>query len=393
MLNVDQIKAGFPIFKKFPDLVYLDSAATSQKPETVLMAMDNYYRESNANIHRGVYSLAQKSDNEYEEGRQAVADFINASPEQIIFTKNATEAANLLAYGISEVFFKPGDNVVVTELEHHANFLPWQESAKRKGIEFRVIPVSDVLTANISPNILDKNTKVVALTMMSNVLGVKPNLKKFIEAAHHVGAMVIIDASQGVAHIPIDVEDLGADALFFTGHKIFGPMGIGVLWLSEDLAHRIPPIFTGGGMIKDLPDIWLDSPAKFEAGTPNVAGVVGLAEAVKFIRSIGFDIISNHESALLKKCLADLGAIPQVKIHGAESGIISFEIKGVHPHDIASILGEDNVCIRAGHHCAKPLMKALNVQAVARASFSIYNSLNDVERLVLGVKKALNTFK
>lgn len=393
MLNVDQIKADFPIFKKAPDLVFLDNASTSQKPETVLAAMDNYYRNSNANIHRGVYLLAEKSDLAYEEGRRVVADFIGARPEQIIFTKNSTEAANLLAFGIGEVLLEPGSNIVVSELEHHANFLPWQEVARRKEAEFRVWPLNEFLAAHISPNTLDEKTKVVALTMMSNVLGVKPDLKKIIEAAQKVGSKVILDASQSAAHVKIDVAKLGADAVFFTGHKVFGPMGVGVLWLSEELAQRIPPMITGGGMVKELPDIWLDAPAKFEAGTPNVAGVVGLSEAIKFIQTIGLDKISEHESELLEKCKTDLASIPRVNILGAASSIIAFEIEGVHPHDIASILAEDNVCIRAGHHCAKPLMRALNVQAVARASFSIYNSLNDVEKLVLGVKKALNTFK
>jgi cysteine desulfurase / selenocysteine lyase len=398
MLNLDNIKSSFPIFKKHPNLVYLDNAATTQKPEAVLRAMDSFYRESNSNIHRGVYPLAVEADLVYENGRKVVADFIGAPTEQIIFTKNATEGANMLAFGIGEALVGSGDNVVVTELEHHANFLPWQEMAKHRGAELRVWALVDILAGKIPDSLIDDRTKVVAVTQMSNVLGVQPDISKLVERAHSVDAKVVMDASQSIVHMPLNVADLSVDAAFFTGHKLFGPMGVGVLYMTDYLSSKIPPMLTGGGMIKEMPDQWLDCPAKFEAGTPNVAGVAGLSEAIKFVMDVGIENIDIHEAELVAECRRELGEIPEVKLWGDDNGtnhssIVSFEIKGVHPHDIASILAEENVCIRAGHHCAKPLMKSMGVQAVARASFSVYNTLEDVQALIAGVKRAINVFK
>jgi len=399
MLNVSAIKKQFPIFQKTPGLVFLDNASTTQKPERVLKAMEIFYLESNANIHRGVYGLAEKADRIYDEARATLAKFVGCASDEIIFTKSATEGTNLLAFGIGEAFVGPGDNVVVTELEHHSNYLPWQEMAKRKGAEFRVVRVKDetgALDEDDLEKLIDERTKVVAVTVKSNVLGVNPDHKISL-AAKRKGALVVLDCAQSAAHERTDVAALGADAAVFTGHKLFGPMGTGFIYLKKNLAEKIPPMLTGGGMLKDLPDAWLDSPTKFEAGTPNVAGYAGLAEAVKMFEEIGWQEIIAHEKnlgVLGRKLLAKL---PGVKLYGPAheeqfTSMIAFSVDGVHAHDLASVLAEDEICIRAGHHCAKPLLRSLGVNALARASFSIYNEESDIEKLAAGVEKAIKLF-
>lgn len=398
---INNTKANFPIFQKHPELIFLDNASTTQKPAAVLQAMEDFYLHANANIHRGVYGLAEQADRIYLQARETVARFVEARAEQIVFVKNATEAANLLAFGIGEAMVKSGDNVVVTELEHHANYLPWQEMAKRRGAELRVIRVENeqgqLREADIE-QLIDSKTKVIAITGMSNVLGARPDLSRFHDLAKQVGAKFVVDCAQLAAHRPVKISDMGCDAAFFTGHKLFGPMGTGFMYISPALASAIPPLLTGGGMIKDLPDLWLESPAKFEAGTPNVAGLAGLTAALQMLMEMDWREIEKQERELVKKCRQILSAFPEVKLFGPISendwsSIVAFDVRGVHPHDLATVLAEENICIRAGHHCAKPLLARLGVNSLARISFSIYNQPTDLDNLSSVVARAIKLFK
>lgn len=400
MFDVAAVKKHFPIFEKQPGLVFLDNASTTQKPWATLVAMGNFYVDDCANINRGVYPLAERADASYQAARVACALFVGAAPEEIVFVKNATEAANLVAFSYGGMVagdcgvVQPGDNIVVTELEHHANYLPWQELAARRGAELRVMPI-DVMTGELREEglkMIDEKTKIVAVTMMSNVLGVMPDIGPIVSAAHAAGAKVVLDAAQGAAHEELDVKKLGVDFAFVTGHKLFGPMGIGFLYGKKDLLEKMPPLMTGGGMIKELPNAWLESPTRFEAGTPNVAGAVGLAAAIDFIEKLP-EGWREYEKNLAKMARERLAELEKVKVFPGANSIVAFSIEGVHPHDIASILAEKGVCIRAGHHCAKPLMKSLGVNATARASFSIYNSEEDVNKLINAVKQVLIIFK
>lgn len=393
-------KGSFPIFERETDLIFLDNASTTQKPRRVLQAMENFYLQANANIHRGVYVLAEKADQIYEEGREVVAKFIGAEVGEVVFTKNATEATNLAAFSLGEALVNAGDNVVVTELEHHANYLSWQEMAKRRGAEFRVIRVKNEfgeLDENDLEKLIDQKTKIVAVTGMSNVLGVKPDLKKFREKATEVGALLAVDCAQLAAHQQVDVQLMGCDLAFFTGHKLYGPMGIGWCFIKKPLAEKLPPFLTGGGMVKDLPDQWLEAPSKFEAGTPNVAAVAGLVEALRVIEEIGWKVIAEKEKNLVKSGREILAKFPQVKLFGSGdeanfSSMIAFNVEGVHPHDLASILAGDKICIRAGHHCAKPLLRSLGISASARVSFAIYNEVDELEKVGKSVERAIKLF-
>lgn len=394
MFDALDLKKQFPVFEKRPGLAFLDNASTTQKPWATLVAMGNFYVNDNANIHRGVYPLAERADAAYEAARVACALFVGAAPEEIVFVKNATEAANLVAYSYGDGAVSAGDNIVVTELEHHANYLPWQELAARKGAELRVMPI-DVATGELREEglrMIDEKTRVVACTMMSNVLGVMPDIGLIVSAAHAVGAKVVLDAAQGAAHADLDVKNLSVDFALVTGHKIFGPMGIGFLYGKKELLEKMPPLMTGGGMIKELPNNWLESPTRFEAGTPHVAGAVGLAAAIDFIENLP-EGWREHEKKLASMARERLAELEKVKVFPGANSIVAFAIEGVHPHDIASILAEKEVCIRAGHHCAKPLMKSLGVNATARASFSIYNTEEDVNKLIVAVKQVLIVFK
>lgn len=398
-MNLKQIKEEFPLLSANPKLVYLDNAATTQKPAGVLKAMEHFYLSANANIHRGVYGLAEKADQLFDSSRQTVADFVGVSRDELVFTKNATEGANLLAFGIGEALVRPGDNVIVTELEHHANYLPWQEMAKRRGAELRIWPV-DPETLLLQQGWLEKNTdqqtRVVAVTMMSNVLGYGADIENVVSVAHRHGALVILDAVQGVVHRAVNLTEMGVDAAFWTGHKLYGPMGTGAVYLTGDLAAKIPPMLTGGGMIMDLPDKWFDSPAKFEAGTPDVAGIVGLAEAIRFLQEIGLEHLSAYENNISLAMRQMLNTKSRVKLlspkEAAQSSIISFEVDGLHPHDLASIFAEDDICARAGHHCAKPLLNRLGIKALTRISLGIYNQLEDVEKVEASLDRALEIF-
>jgi cysteine desulfurase/selenocysteine lyase len=403
-MNKAEFKKQFPIFEKEPNLVFLDNASTTQKPAVVLQALQDFYLNANANVHRGVYGLAERADQVYEDARRICAGFIGAAPEEIVFVKNATEAANLVAYAYGNVVVEKGDNIVVTELEHHSNFLPWQQLALRKGAELRVVPILENGNLDMEKLIalIDEQTRLIAITQMSNVLGNCPDLKTVIDLAHRNGAKVVVDAAQGISHLGLNVRNLDCDFAMVTGHKLFGPMGSGFLFGKKDLLAEAGAFMTGGGMIKELPTftqaVWLDAPAKFEAGTPDVAAVYGLAAAIKWLKQFSFEEIIEHDRELVKLCRAGLGKLPGITIFGPSdeqtwTSVVSFAIEGVHPHDIASILAEDNICIRAGHHCAKPLMKALGQKATSRVSFHLYNTKEDVLKLIKGVEKVLKIFK
>lgn len=405
MFNPDKIKMDFPIFQNDQELVYLDNAATVQKPATVLKAIQNFYGRSYSNVHRGVYYLAEQADSLYDHARLLCADFINASAEEIVFVKNATEAANLLAYSYGETVLKAGDNIVVTALEHHSNFLPWQQLALRRGAEFRVAPINlqnwNVNVAELE-KLIDKKTKILAITQMSNVLGTFPDLLNIINIAHLHGTKVVVDAAQGISHLGLDVQAMDCDFALVTGHKIFGPMCSGFLYGKKALLERAGVFMTGGGMTANLKEnylpMWSDLPVRLEAGTPNVAAAIGLGAAIEYLKTFNLPEVLDHDRDLVMLTHQELVKFPRVHIWGPAkrenlTSIVSFDIEGAHPHDVASILANDSVCIRAGHHCAKPLMMALHKQATNRVSYHMYNTEEDVYKLVRAVEKVLNIFK
>ncbi|MGB5758095.1 MAG: cysteine desulfurase [Acidimicrobiales bacterium] len=406
-LDVAAVRKDFPILDQLQDghrLVFLDSAASSQRPQQVIDAMARLYQHSYANVHRGVYRIAERATNEFEGARDKVARFIGApSSNEVIFTKNATEAINLVAASWGRTNLVSGDAVVLSLLEHHANIVPWQMLAAEKGLEIRWIPITADGTLDLTD--LDRlmdGAKVCSITSMSNVTGALTPTDQVIGAARAAGAMTLIDACQSVPHMPTDVSTLGADFVAFSGHKMLGPTGIGVLWGREDMLDAMPPFLGGGGMILNVttegfvPD---GLPAKFEAGTPPIAEAVGLGAAIDYLENIGMDAIRRHEVEItayaLRKLTADLGQ--SIKIHGpSEPGdrgaVLSIELDGVHAHDVSQVLDEQAVCIRPGHHCAKPLMKELGVSATARASFYLYNDNDDVDALSDALIRARDFF-
>ena len=396
-------KEDFPIFNE-RNIAYLDSGATTQKPIQVINAIDEFYKKNNANPHRGAYSLSIEATEVYESSRAKIAKFINAeSPEQIIFSKNATESLNLLAYSYGMENLKKDDEIVISIMEHHSNLVPWQKVAKVTGCKLKYMYINDEFELSdeeIESKITDK-TKVVGIAHVSNVLGTVNNVKKIIDYAHKKGAIVIVDASQSIPHMRIDVQDLNCDFLAFSGHKMLAPLGIGVLYGKKNLLNNMTPFIMGGDMIEYVYEqntTFAPLPNKFEAGTQNVEGVVGLAAAIDYIENIGYDKIQEIErevvgyarDELSKLDFLDLYLIPNKEHH---SSVISFNIKGVHPHDVASILDTNGVCVRSGNHCAQPLMRFLNIDSTCRASFYFYNTKEDVDRLVDALKKAYNMFK
>ena len=395
-LDVEQVKKDFPILdQQFNGhrLVYLDSASSSQKPRSVLDAMENYYETTHANVHRGVYAIAQRATTMFEEARGKVGAFIGApSTSEIIFTKNDTEAMNLVARSWGHANLHAGDAVVLTEMEHHANLVPWLMLKELIGFELRYLPIDGEgqLVLDDLERTLD-GAKLVGVTAMSNVLGTLNPVRHIADAAHAAGAVVLVDAAQYVPHLPTDVTELGADFLGFTGHKMLGPTGIGVLWGRQDLLQEMPPFLGGGEMIRD---VRLDGftvtelPWKFEAGTPPIAEAIGLGAAVDYLSALGMDAVRAHEIELTRYALEVLRERfgGDITIHGParaeeRGGVISFTYKDVHPHDISQVLDEAAVCVRAGHHCAKPLMRVLGVGATARASLYVYNDEADVDAL------------
>lgn len=379
-------------------IVYLDNGATTQKPEQVIRALCGYYGGCNANPHRGAYALSVEATEIYENARKVTAQFINAKrPEEIIFTKNATEALNLVAYSYGLTNVGKGDEIVITIAEHHSNLVPWQHVAKAKGATLKYIYLEkdgNLSDEDIETKITEK-TKLVAVTQVSNVLGLKNDVKKVAKKAHSVGAVVVVDGSQSVAHQKVDVQDIDADFFAFSGHKMLSPMGIGVLYGKYDILDAMPPFLMGGDMIEYVQEqdtTFAELPAKFEAGTQNVGGAAGLQAAIEYLGKIGFDRIEAIEKELVDYALPQLRELPYIELYGCDTtrdnktGIIAFNVKDVHPHDVATILDSTGVAVRAGHHCAQPLHRYLGLNASCRASFYLYNTKEDVDRWIAALK-------
>ncbi len=405
-LNVSQIRSQFPILQRETangvPLVYLDSTATSQKPLAVIEAMNDFYRRSNANIHRGVHTLAEEATALYEEARKKIAKFVNApDARQVIFTRNTTESINLVAYTWARANLKEGDLVILTEMEHHSNLVPWHILQAERGIRLEFIPVKDDFTLGLETysSLLDQGPKLVSFTHMSNVLGTINPVDEMIRLAHDVGAVTVIDGAQSVPHFSVDVQALDVDFLAFSAHKMCGPTGIGALYGRTSLLEKMPPFLGGGDMIKEvkLRSFRANTiPAKFEAGTPAIAEAVGFGAAADYLLSVGMDAITIHEHQITEYALDRLEEIPGVKLFGPtadkKGGVAAFSLDGVHPHDVAQILDRDGVAVRAGHHCAQPLHEKFGLPATSRASFYLYNTKDEVDKLVDGIYKVKKYF-
>ena len=399
MLNVARLKEEFNVLKENPKLAYLDNAASTLKPSCVVEAVDRYYNELGVNVHRGVYKLSYLATDAYEEARSKVAKFINAEFEEIVFTRGASSALNLVAlsYGLSNL--KPGDEVITTELEHHSSCMPWLNVCQKVGATLKYIPLDKEgrITVEAFKSVLTDKTKVVAITYVSNVMGYITPIREIIKLAHEKNAVVSLDGAQAVPHMKVDVKELDCDFLSFSGHKLCGPTGIGVLYGKKELLAKMPPVEFGGDMADDVnlyEMTFKDAPYRFETGTPIIAEAIGLGKAVEFIEQIGLEDIAKYEYFLKEKAIEGLKKIPNVIIYNetAETGIIAFNIEGVHPHDAASVFDKNDVCIRAGHHCAQLITKWLGTIGTVRASFYFYNTLEDVEKFVQSVKEAQEFF-
>jgi cysteine desulfurase/selenocysteine lyase len=408
ILDVAWVKSDFPILNQPPvngrkPLVYLDSAASSQKPQPVIDAVSRFYEESNANIHRGVYQLSERATALYEQARHIVADFINAvDPRECVFVRNTTEAINLVANAWGRANLKAGDLILVSEMEHHSNLVPWHLIAEQTGARIKAIPLIDDHTLDLDAyhQLLAMQPKLVAVAHVSNSLGTINDIAAIARDAHTVGAVVVIDAAQSAPHLAIDVQALDCDFLALSGHKMLGPLGSGVLYGKLALLEAMPPFLGGGGMIRKVRvdgSTYADVPARFEAGTPAVADAVGLGAAIEYLQKIGLDVIQAHEKQVLAYAIEQMSAIPGVTLYGPNdltqrSGVLSFTVDGMHPHDVAALLDEESVAVRAGHHCNQPLMERLGVVATTRASFYLYNDQDDVDRLVAAVERARSVF-
>lgn len=408
MFSVAKIKKDFPILKrkiKGKPLVYLDNAATTQKPQVVIDALVDYYSNHNANIHRGIHTLAEEATALYEEARRKIAKFLGAkSEEEIIFVRNSTEAINLVAYSWGRKNLKEGDQIIISEAEHHSNLIPWQIIAKEKGAVLKFVRLNEEGYLDLSNlrNLLTKKTKMVSITHISNVLGIINPVEEIARLAHTVGAKIMIDGSQSAPRMPIDVKRLGCDFFAITGHKMLGPTGIGVLWGRQELLEEMPPFLGGGDMIREVyfdhfaPN---DLPHKFEAGTPNIAGAIGLGAAVDYLTGLGMENVFKHEKRLTEYTLSNLSHLSNLTIYGPKNaekkiGVVAFNLEGIHAHDLAQLLDEEGIAIRSGHHCAMPFHRErLHISASARASFYIYNDRDDIDKLVEGIKKAEKIFK
>lgn len=402
-MNTEQIKKDFPLLEN-ENITYLDSGATTQKPIQVIKAVEEFYQKYNANPHRGAYSLSVEATEQYENTRTKIAKFINAKHrEEIIFSKNATESLNLIAYSYGLDNLKKDDEVVISIMEHHSNLVPWQKMTKQTGSKLKYMYINEnfeITDEEIESKITDK-TKIVGITHVSNVLGTINNLKKIIKYAHKKGAVVIVDASQSIPHMKIDVQDLDADFLVFSGHKMLAPLGIGVLYGKREILNKMTPFLMGGDMIEyvyEQETTFAPLPNKFEAGTQNVEGVIGLGAAIDYIENLGYDKIQEIEHEVISYARQELSKLDYLTLYTTaneenHSSVISFNIKGVHPHDVASILDSEGVCVRSGNHCAQPLMRFLGIDSTCRASFYIYNTKEDVDKLVKALDKAYNMFK
>ncbi len=405
-LDVTAVRERFPILQRTihgKPLAYLDSTASSQKPDTVIERLRRYYAHENANVHRGVYTLSEEATAAFEAARGRVARFINApSPKQVIWTRNTTEAINLVAYSWSSANLHVGDEVLITEMEHHSNIVPWQLACQRTGATLRYVPIDDhgQLRLDLLPSLLTPRTKLFAFTAMSNVLGTINPVAELVRAAHAVGAVVLVDAAQSVPHLPVDVQALDVDFLAFSGHKMCGPTGIGALYGRRKLLEAMPPFMGGGEMIREVRlsgSRWNVLPWKFEAGTPAIAEAIGLGAAVEFLEELGMPAVQAHEHTLVSYALEQLAQVEGLHIIGPgadqRGGVIAFTLGDIHPHDLAAVLDSEGIAIRAGHHCAQPLHDRYGLAATARASFYLYNTLAEVDRLVAVLDRARSMFR
>ncbi|NQW31354.1 MAG: cysteine desulfurase [Actinomycetales bacterium] len=417
MLDIERVRADFPILSRTVrgvPLVYLDSGATSQKPFQVLDAERHFYENSNAAVHRGAHALAEEATDAYESARETIATFVGAESEEIVFTKNATEAINLVAYAFSNATDKarqgrevdqrfvigPGDSIVVSEMEHHANLIPWQELCAKTGASLRWFAVTDEGRLNIEPGVIDSTTKCVSIVHQSNLLGTINPVREIMEMAHAVGALGMVDLCQSVPHMPVNVADLGADFAAWSGHKMLGPTGIGILWGKSDLLNAMPPFLTGGSMIEMVNmdhSTFSPAPKRFEAGVPMVAQAVGLARACEYLRDLGMENVYEHERELTAYTLAELAKLEGVRVIGptdmAERGsAVSFVVDGIHPHDVGHLMDSKGVAVRVGHHCCWPTCRRFDIPATTRISTYLYNDQSDIDQAILGIKAAQEFF-
>lgn len=404
IFDIEKIRADFPILKTVvhgKPLCYLDNAATTQKPQAVIDKLVEFYTSMNANIHRGVHFLSELSTKEFEDARIKIKNFINAKSEkEIIFTKGTTDSINLAASSFSREKLKPGDEIIITGMEHHSNIVPWQLIAKDKNIKLRVVPITDTgeLIFEEFEKLINDRTKLVSVVYVSNSLGTVNPVERIIETAHRFGIPVILDAAQAIQHLRIDVQKLDCDMLAFSGHKIYGPTGIGVLYGKEKLLNEMPPYQGGGDMISKVTfeeTTFNSLPYKFEAGTSNIADAVGLGTAIDYVNSIGIDSIAKHESDIISYATERIAEIPQVKIIGQaknKSSVLSFVINNIHPHDVGTFLDFEGVAIRTGHHCTQPVMDRFNIPATSRASFALYNTKEEADTLVSSLKRIIEVF-
>jgi len=399
--DIQKIRADFPILNETvygKPLVYFDNGATTQKPQIVIDTISNYYETYNSNVHRGVHFLSQKATDAEERARQSIQQFINAAhPYEVIFTKGTTDSINIVAYSFGKAFVQPGDEVIISAMEHHANIVPWQVMCEERGAILKVIPYGQdgVLDMEAYSNLLSAKTKIVAVTWVSNTLGTINPVHEMVTLAHQAGAKILIDAAQAVQHMPVDVQDLNADFLVFSGHKIYGPTGIGILYGKEDLLMQMPPYQTGGSMIKNVTlakTTYGDLPFRFEAGTPHIAGMIGLGAAIDYVKSIGVANIQAHEHELLMYAEAQLKAIDGVKLIGTadhKSGAISLIVEGLHPFDLGELLDKMGIAVRTGHHCCQPIMEFYQIPGTLRVSFAMYNTKAEIDALIKGLQRAV----
>lgn len=401
---IEQIRSQFPNLSveiKGKKLRYLDNAATTHKPQSVINSIESFYKESNSNIHRGVHTLSQKATKMYEDSRKVVQEFINAQfVEEIIFTKGTTEGINLVANSFAKKYLKKGSVILLSQMEHHSNIVPWQLVAEQYEAVIKVIPMfeSGELDMEAFSTLIKENVSILSIVHMSNSLGTINPIKAMIELAHKEGVVVLVDAAQSAQHIPIDVHELNCDFLVFSGHKLYGPTGVGVLYGKKYLLEELPPFLGGGDMILSVSfekTTFNKLPAKFEAGTPNISGVIGLGVALNYMKSIGLETIQEHEKSLLIECTNQLQEIPELRIIGTtkeKASVISFTLDSIHPHDIGSLLDADGIAVRAGHHCSQPVMKYYGIPATTRISFGMYNTLDEIDYTVRSIKSIIKLF-
>lgn len=404
-LDANPFKKDFPLFGRHPEIAFLDSAATSQRVKSALDTQREFYETMNSNPLRGLYSLSVEATAAIEEVRKKAAHFIGADdPDEIVFTRNASESLNLMAHSYGDAFLQPGDEVCISIMEHHSNLIPWQQTCASHGADLVYLRCSKDGDYEISDEEIERKigpkTKIVSVMQVSNVLGVENPVKKIAERAHEVGAICIVDGAQSAPHMPVDVKDLGCDAFALSAHKMFGPMGIGMLWAKRELLERMPPMLTGGEMIDWVSEdqaAWAPIPQKFEAGTQDAAGIAAFGAAIDYIEGVGHDVLAARERALVAELARRLGELPFIRLIGPRDpdkhvGVVSFNLCAVHPHDVASILDSYDVCIRAGHHCAQPLLTYLGIQSCCRASVALYNDRGDIDRLVEALTKVQEMF-